>query len=166
MLQTTAVFANVSKGVLAKREDLLEAFGTDNTEAICIKILAEGELQVSEHLRCAARGSGKKALKKQTRGRQRVRPSPAKGRCRRAGRRGGAGSIQLEASPAPRWMPTLLPTFAPALLLLDRCSRAMEEKLVVSTALSCSSGCRVAGLASAVPTPRCFARAQRPAGHV
>lgn len=46
VLQTTAVFANVSKGVLAKREDLLEAFGTDNTEAICIKILAEGELQV------------------------------------------------------------------------------------------------------------------------
>ncbi|KAL4446200.1 hypothetical protein ABPG77_003007 [Micractinium sp. CCAP 211/92] len=48
VLQTTAVFANVSKGVLAKREDLLEAFGTDNTEAICIRILAEGELQVSD----------------------------------------------------------------------------------------------------------------------
>lgn len=48
MLQTTAVFANVSKGVLAKREDLMEAFGTDNQEAICIRILSEGELQVSD----------------------------------------------------------------------------------------------------------------------
>lgn len=46
MLQTTAVFANVSKGVLAKREDLLAAFGTDAAAAICVRILAEGELQV------------------------------------------------------------------------------------------------------------------------
>ena len=46
VLQTTAVFANVSKGVLAKREDLIEAFGTDDTQAICLRILAEGEFQV------------------------------------------------------------------------------------------------------------------------
>ena len=46
MLQTTAVFANVSKGVLAKREDLLEAFGTDDASLICLKILAEGDMQV------------------------------------------------------------------------------------------------------------------------
>ena len=46
MLQTTAVFANVSKGLLARREDLLLAFGTDDDRAICLKILAEGELQV------------------------------------------------------------------------------------------------------------------------
>lgn len=50
MLQTTAVFANVSKGVLAKREDLLLVFGTDDTEAICMRILAEGEVQVGERV--------------------------------------------------------------------------------------------------------------------
>ncbi|PSC73308.1 ribosome maturation SBDS [Micractinium conductrix] len=48
VLQTTAVFANVSKGVLAKKEDLMLAFGTDNTEVVCLKILAEGEMQVSD----------------------------------------------------------------------------------------------------------------------
>ena len=48
MLQTTAVFSNVSKGILAKKEDLLQAFGTDDEEKICLKILAEGELQVSD----------------------------------------------------------------------------------------------------------------------
>ena len=46
MLQSTTVYANVSKGVLAKREDLLKVFGTDDEERICLKILAEGELQV------------------------------------------------------------------------------------------------------------------------
>ena len=46
VLQTTTVFANVSKGVLAKREDLLDVFGTDDEEKICIRLLAEGELQV------------------------------------------------------------------------------------------------------------------------
>ncbi|KAK9848851.1 hypothetical protein WJX84_009675 [Apatococcus fuscideae] len=48
VLQTTTVFANVSKGVLAKREDLLDVFGTDDEEKICIRLLAEGELQVSD----------------------------------------------------------------------------------------------------------------------
>lgn len=47
MLQTTAVFNNVSKGVLAKKEDLLTVFGSDDEEKICLRILAEGELQVS-----------------------------------------------------------------------------------------------------------------------
>ncbi len=50
VLQTTSIFSNVSKGILAKREDLLEAFGTDDEQAICIKILAEGELQVRAHV--------------------------------------------------------------------------------------------------------------------
>lgn len=48
VLQTTAVFFNVSKGILAKREDLLLVFGTDDEELICKKILSEGELQVSD----------------------------------------------------------------------------------------------------------------------
>ena len=46
VLQTTTVFANVSKGVLAKREDLLDVFGTDDESKICLKLLAEGDLQV------------------------------------------------------------------------------------------------------------------------
>lgn len=47
-MQTTTIFSNVSKGVLAKREDLLEVFGTDDEVVICKRILAEGELQVSD----------------------------------------------------------------------------------------------------------------------
>ncbi len=46
VLQATTVFSNVSKGLLAKREDILDVFGTDAEEKVCIKILAEGELQV------------------------------------------------------------------------------------------------------------------------
>ena len=46
VLQSTTIFSNVSKGVLAKREDLLQVFGTDDDEKICLKILSEGELQV------------------------------------------------------------------------------------------------------------------------
>ena len=38
------------QGVLAKKEDLMLAFGTDNTEVVCLKILAEGEMQASATL--------------------------------------------------------------------------------------------------------------------
>ncbi|XP_001636237.2 ribosome maturation protein SBDS [Nematostella vectensis] len=48
VLQTHTVFTNVSKGQVAKNEDLVRAFGTDNQTDICLKILAKGELQVSE----------------------------------------------------------------------------------------------------------------------
>ncbi|XP_028400739.1 ribosome maturation protein SBDS-like [Dendronephthya gigantea] len=48
VLQTDSVFMNVSKGQVAKREDLIRAFGTDDQTKICIEILAKGELQVSE----------------------------------------------------------------------------------------------------------------------
>jgi ribosome maturation protein SDO1 len=48
VLQSTTVFSNVSKGVLAKREDLLLVFGTDDEQAICLRILREGEFQVSD----------------------------------------------------------------------------------------------------------------------
>lgn len=47
VVQTTTVFANVSKGVLAKREDLQAAFGTADDEAVCRIILADGDLQVA-----------------------------------------------------------------------------------------------------------------------
>lgn len=48
VLQTHSVFVNVSKGQVAKREDLVHSFGTDNQTEICKQILAKGELQVSE----------------------------------------------------------------------------------------------------------------------
>lgn len=48
VLQTSTVFSNVSKGILAKREDLIQVFGTDDEEKVCMKILSEGEMQVSD----------------------------------------------------------------------------------------------------------------------
>lgn len=48
VLQTHTVFANVSKGQGAKKEDLLKAFLKDDQTEICKEILAKGELQVSE----------------------------------------------------------------------------------------------------------------------
>lgn len=51
MLQATTVFSNVSKGVLAKDKELQAAFGTTDQRAICLEILAKGELQVGRR-RC------------------------------------------------------------------------------------------------------------------
>ncbi|KAL3140164.1 54S ribosomal protein L2 mitochondrial [Trebouxia sp. C0009 RCD-2024] len=48
VLQATTVFGNVSKGTLAKHEDLVDVFGTGDEEKICRIILAEGDLQVSD----------------------------------------------------------------------------------------------------------------------
>lgn len=48
VLQTNSIFTNVSKGQVAKKDDLKKAFGTDDANKICIEILAKGELQVSE----------------------------------------------------------------------------------------------------------------------
>ncbi|XP_076251704.1 SBDS ribosome maturation factor [Rhynchophorus ferrugineus] len=48
VLQTHTVFANVSKGQVAKKEDLIKAFNTDNQTEICKQILSKGELQVSD----------------------------------------------------------------------------------------------------------------------
>lgn len=46
VLQTTTVFTNVSKAAVAKHEDLVDVFGTDDEEKVCLRILAEGDLQV------------------------------------------------------------------------------------------------------------------------
>lgn len=54
VLQTTAVFSNVSKGVLAKKEDVQAAFGTTDEQSICLLILKEGQLQVSDKERKVA----------------------------------------------------------------------------------------------------------------
>ncbi|XP_037337351.1 ribosome maturation protein SBDS [Pungitius pungitius] len=48
VLQTQSVFVNVSKGQVAKKEDLTKSFGTDDLTEICKQILAKGELQVSD----------------------------------------------------------------------------------------------------------------------
>lgn len=53
VLQTETVFNNVSKGQVAKKEDLMKAFGKDNVVEVCKEILAKGELQVSEKERHA-----------------------------------------------------------------------------------------------------------------
>ena len=47
MLQTTTVFTNVSKAAVSKQEDLIDVFGTDDEEKVCLIILAEGDLQAS-----------------------------------------------------------------------------------------------------------------------
>lgn len=52
-MQTETVFVNVSKGQVAKKEDLVKAFGKDNHTEICKEILAKGELQVSDKERHA-----------------------------------------------------------------------------------------------------------------
>lgn len=48
VLQTHTVFTNVSKGQVAKKEDIIKAFGTDNQTEICKEILAKGELQITD----------------------------------------------------------------------------------------------------------------------
>lgn len=51
VLQTSSIFTNVSKGILAKNKDLADAFKTHNTDEIVLEILRKGELQVSERER-------------------------------------------------------------------------------------------------------------------
>ncbi|XP_041977079.1 ribosome maturation protein SBDS [Aricia agestis] len=48
VLQTHTVFVNVSKGQVAKKEDLIKVFGKDDQTEICKLILDKGELQVSD----------------------------------------------------------------------------------------------------------------------
>jgi hypothetical protein len=51
VLQIQRVFTNVSKGELAKRDDLEKAFETDDELKICSLILDSGDLQVAERER-------------------------------------------------------------------------------------------------------------------
>jgi ribosome maturation protein SDO1 len=46
VLQTTAVFSNVSQGVMAHKNDLKKAFRGKSEEEICRHILDKGEFQV------------------------------------------------------------------------------------------------------------------------
>lgn len=47
------MFTNVSKGQVAKKEDLQKIFDTDNLTDICKHILEKGELQISDKERSA-----------------------------------------------------------------------------------------------------------------
>ena len=38
VLQTHTVFANVSKGQVAKKEDLVRAFGMENQTEVCLQV--------------------------------------------------------------------------------------------------------------------------------
>ena len=38
MLQTHAVFTNVSKGQVAKKEELVKCFGTDDQTKVCLEV--------------------------------------------------------------------------------------------------------------------------------
>lgn len=51
VLQTSSIFTNVSKGVLANKKDLRDAFKTEDDTEIILQILRRGELQVSERER-------------------------------------------------------------------------------------------------------------------
>ena len=53
VLQSSEVYVNVSKGVVARDEELVRAYGTTDRGKICEIILAKGELQVSERERKA-----------------------------------------------------------------------------------------------------------------
>lgn len=53
VLQSHTVFLNVSKGQVAKKEDLTKAFGSATETDICKEILAKGDLQVSDKERQA-----------------------------------------------------------------------------------------------------------------
>ncbi|KAG8237394.1 hypothetical protein J437_LFUL013030 [Ladona fulva] len=53
VLQTHTIFTNVSKGQVAKKEDLIKAFGKEDETEICKEILTKGELQVSDKERNA-----------------------------------------------------------------------------------------------------------------
>jgi ribosome maturation protein SDO1 len=48
VLQSRQIFLNVSKGDVAKRDDLIAAFGTDDEDTLSALILEQGELQVSD----------------------------------------------------------------------------------------------------------------------
>ena len=48
VLQTTAIYLNVSKGIVAKEVDVKRVFGTSDEEKVCRLILEKGELQVGE----------------------------------------------------------------------------------------------------------------------
>ncbi|KAG8467681.1 hypothetical protein KFE25_006733 [Diacronema lutheri] len=48
VFQSRQIFVNVSKALVAKRDDLIAAFGTDDEDALSVMILEQGELQVSD----------------------------------------------------------------------------------------------------------------------
>ncbi|ROT81931.1 putative ribosome maturation protein SBDS [Penaeus vannamei] len=62
VLQSETVFTNVSKGQVAKKEELLKCFKTEDQKQICLEILEKGELQVSDKERQANLESSMKEI--------------------------------------------------------------------------------------------------------
>uniref|UniRef100_A0A0N5BTA0 Ribosome maturation protein SBDS n=1 Tax=Strongyloides papillosus TaxID=174720 RepID=A0A0N5BTA0_STREA len=62
VLQTPTVFTNVSKGQVAKRDELVKVFEIDDMLEICKIILDKGDLQVSDKERAAQANSTYKEL--------------------------------------------------------------------------------------------------------
>ena len=71
------MFLNVSKGQVAKKEELQKAFGTDDSTKVCLEILEKGELQVSEKERHAQLESTFKDIATIVAGERRVAPVSA-----------------------------------------------------------------------------------------
>ena len=51
VLQVHTIYANVDKGILAKSEDMVQAFGTDDEDKVCVEILNKGDFQMSDQER-------------------------------------------------------------------------------------------------------------------
>lgn len=62
VLQSETVFTNVSKGQVAKKDELLKCFGSDDQKKICVDILEKGELQVSDKERQANQDASVKQI--------------------------------------------------------------------------------------------------------
>ncbi|XP_042223772.1 ribosome maturation protein SBDS-like [Homarus americanus] len=62
VLQSETIFTNVSKGQVAKKEELIKCFNSENQKEICLQILEKGELQVSDKERHANQESSVKEI--------------------------------------------------------------------------------------------------------
>ncbi|KAF5269669.1 hypothetical protein FQA39_LY08592 [Lamprigera yunnana] len=51
VLQTHTIFINVSKGEVAKKEDIIRVFGDKDDTEICKEILSQGDIQISDRER-------------------------------------------------------------------------------------------------------------------
>ncbi|KAK8723816.1 hypothetical protein OTU49_011557 [Cherax quadricarinatus] len=62
VLQSETVFTNVSKGQIAKKEELIKCFNSEDQKQICLEILEKGELQVSDKERQAGQEASVKEI--------------------------------------------------------------------------------------------------------
>ena len=60
VLQTHTVFTNVSKGQVAKKEDLVRAFGTEDQTEICLQVIITWPVQQNPGEACLSKTQGKR----------------------------------------------------------------------------------------------------------